>query len=183
MLYFAYGSNMLRQRISHPLRVPGAMWLQPGYVTGRKLAFHKRSRDGSGKCDIPVSACLSDRVYGVVYDVPAAEVAALDAAEAVGFGYRRTSIKVLSNDRPPLTAHTYLGEPAFLDSSLSPYRWYKELVLCGARQNGLPDAVLDAIHQLPALEDPRPGRPTALEAAQVLETYWGTVLRQPVSSA
>lgn len=182
MLYFAYGSNMLRERISHPLRVPGAMWLQIGYVSGRKIAFHKRSRDGSGKCDIPVSSCSSDRVYGVVYVVPAEEVAALDTAEAVGFGYVRASIQVLSDDRPPLTAQTYLGDPAFLDPGLSPYRWYKELVLCGARQNDLPETVLKAIARVPALDDPNPGRPAAREAAQALENYWNQIHRQPVAS-
>ncbi len=177
MLYFAYGSNMLRERLCHLRRVPGAKWLKTGYVTGRKLAFHKRSRDGSGKCDIPLSKNPSDRVYGVVYDVPEEQVASLDAAEALGFGYIRTSIEIYFDDgAPPVTAATYLGDPPFLDPSLSPYSWYKELVLCGARQNGFPQTVLDAIARISALPDPDQNRPTALEAAEALRAYRDALL-------
>lgn len=180
MLYFAYGSNMLRERLCHPRRVPGARWLQTGYVTGRRLAFHKRSRDGSGKCDIPLSKLSPDRVYGVVYDVPEEQIARLDAAEALGFGYRRASLEILSEDFPPLTAEAYLGDAPFLDPTLSPYTWYKELVLCGARQNGFHPSILDAIAKAPALPDPQPDRPTAVEAAQALRAYRESLVEERV---
>lgn len=169
MLYFAYGSNMLKERICHPRRVPGAQWVQAGYVTGRKLAFHKRSWDGSGKCDIPLSSNPSDRVYGVVYHVPKEEVAALDRAEALGAGYRRERIEVLSDEGPFLFADAYLADPQFIESSLLPYTWYKELVLRGAQQNGFQQSVLEEIAGVPAVPDPDPTRITAIEAAEALQ--------------
>lgn len=176
MLYFAYGSNMLRERICHPNRVPGARWLQTGYVIGRKLAFHKRSKDGSGKCDIPLSGRSTDRVYGVVYEVPEEQMGALDAVEALGHGYCRTTIEVLSEDLSPLTADVYLGDPPYLDPALSPYTWYKDLVLCGARQNGFSQQLLNAIADVPALDDPLPNRPAAREAAEAMKAFRETLL-------
>lgn len=168
MLYFAYGSNMLRERLCHPRRVPGAKRLQSGYVVGRALAFHKRSIDGSGKCDIPRSANPAERVYGVVYLVPDEQIPPLDAAEDIGSGYLRKPIEIFSETAPPITAEAYIAQQSFIDPGRSPYDWYKNLVLLGARQNGFPKAILEFIERVPAIPDPKPNRPQALEALQVL---------------
>lgn len=169
MLYFAYGSNMLKERIRHPLRVPGARWLKTGYVTGRKLAFHKRSQDGSGKCDVAFSDNPSDRVYGVVYDVPEDQVPALDKAEALGAGYRRGRIEVFCEGSPSFFAETYLADPNYIDPTLCPYTWYKELVLQGARQNHLSADIIEEISAVSAWTDPDSDRATAIEASEALK--------------
>jgi gamma-glutamylcyclotransferase len=56
MKYFAYGSNILEEWLHN--RVSDAKFFDIGYVTGRRLRFHKRSTDGSVKCDIPESSII-----------------------------------------------------------------------------------------------------------------------------
>jgi hypothetical protein len=49
MQYFAYGSNMSLRRLR--TRVPSAVKLGNATLFGHQLKFHKRSQDGSAKCD------------------------------------------------------------------------------------------------------------------------------------
>ena len=86
MKYFAYGSNMLEERLQSSKRVPGATFLAIGSVRGYRLRFHKRSTDKSGKCDIVKTDSAEDVVYGVVFKVPEDQLGKLDRAEGVGHG-------------------------------------------------------------------------------------------------
>jgi hypothetical protein len=47
--YFAYGSNMETARLRE--RMPSAKPLGVAKLSGHELRFHKRSKDGSGKCN------------------------------------------------------------------------------------------------------------------------------------
>lgn len=49
ILYFAYGSNMSSARLR--ARVPSCRPIGIAFLPGHELRFHKRSKDGSGKCD------------------------------------------------------------------------------------------------------------------------------------
>jgi len=60
ILYFAYGSNMLSARLQE--RAPSATAIAIGKISGHRLCWHKRSRDGSGKCDAEVSENVKDCV-------------------------------------------------------------------------------------------------------------------------
>jgi gamma-glutamylcyclotransferase len=60
MKYFAYGSNMLTERLR--ARVGGAAALSKVCVCGYRVRFHKRSDDGSGKCNIIETGSHEDRV-------------------------------------------------------------------------------------------------------------------------
>jgi hypothetical protein len=77
--YFAYGSNMLNKRLVE--RVPSALVRAIGYIEGYTIRFNKRSKDGSGKCNLVKTEDKNDRVYGVVYDFPDADKPALDKYE------------------------------------------------------------------------------------------------------
>ena len=57
-----------------------------------------------------------------------------------------------------LEADLYVARPQAIDSGLSPFDWYKELVLSGARENGLSRDYLDAIEAVPSVADPEPER-------------------------
>ena len=59
---FAYGSNMLTARLRE--RVSSAAAVGIGRLPGHVLKWHKRSRDGSGKCDIE-STGLNEEVVWV----------------------------------------------------------------------------------------------------------------------
>lgn len=58
--YFAYGSNMLTERLI--ARTPSARPVGTSLLPGHRLTFHKRGRDGSGKCDAFETAHLHRRL-------------------------------------------------------------------------------------------------------------------------
>ena len=84
MKYFAYGSNMLRERLLK--RVPGATVTGLASVRGRILRFQKKSSDGSAKCDLARTQCDDDQAWGVLFEIPEAQIAVLDDAEGLGKG-------------------------------------------------------------------------------------------------
>ena len=53
----------------------------------------------------------------------------------------------------------YLATPDYIDDSLKPYGWYKDFVLAGARQHGLPpEYIAKYIQSVEATEDPNKTR-------------------------
>jgi hypothetical protein len=154
MYYFGYGSNMLTPRIQ--ARVPSATPVATAVLPNHALRFHKRSRDGSGKCNIVPAASLraSDPVvYGVVFDVSSADLQALDEAEQRGRGYVRTDVTVHAPSSS-VSAFAYAAQPAYIDDALLPYDWYHALVLAGARQHSLPDWYVADLAAPPSYPDP-----------------------------
>lgn len=164
--YFAYGSNMLERRLRAPKRVPGARFLAVGSVKGRRLAFHKLSSDESGKCDIPLSDDPTSVVHGVLYEVPEAQLTALDSAEGAGSGYIPGTIDVLRDDGTSVSAIVYLADPSAIQPQRAPYTWYHAFVVAGAREHGLPPDYISEIERVVAIPDPDTARAT--RAARVL---------------
>jgi gamma-glutamylcyclotransferase len=91
-LYFAYGSNMSTLRLA--VRVPSARRLCIGRLPEHRLMFHKKSSDGSGKCDAFCTGNTSDFVIGVLFDINESEKKALDNAEGLGKGYMEKEVVV-----------------------------------------------------------------------------------------
>ncbi|QIT54022.1 gamma-glutamylcyclotransferase [Aquisalimonas sp. 2447] len=148
--YFAYGSNMLPARLLE--RTPSAVPVGVARLSGHAMRFHHVSRgDGTAKCNIvPANA---GHVWGVVYDLPAAEQPALDRAEDLGSGYEIEERRVLAGD-DSLTVFCYVALPGTIDPAASPFRWYRDIVLAGARLHRFPDDYLRRIAGEPAIEDP-----------------------------
>ncbi|MBI5769670.1 MAG: gamma-glutamylcyclotransferase [Verrucomicrobia bacterium] len=166
MKYFAYGSNMLRERLLK--RVPGATVIGLASVRGRILRFQKKSSDGSAKCDLATTQCYDDQAWGVLFEIPDAQIAVLDDAEGLGKGYAREPIQVRREDGQVVESTAYLATPDAVVPNLQPYEWYRNLVVTGARQNNLPAAYIAALEATPAIPDPLPRRKTRLEALEVL---------------
>jgi gamma-glutamylcyclotransferase len=167
MKYFAYGSNMLLERVL--ARVPDATVLGAASVTGRRLRFDKCSKDGSGKCNIPEVNDPTAIVHGVLFEVPEHQLPALNRAEGEGYGYEQTTIDVsFAGSATP--ALVYLAQADHTNSQLSPYDWYHDLVVAGARQNSLPAAYVLSIAAVKAKFDPEPTRKTRIEAIELLKT-------------
>jgi len=151
----AYGSNL------HPIRmeerVPSARVLGVVNLPELRLAFHKRSNDGSGKCLLHESRASVDHAYGVLYELDPAQKAGLDAAEGSGKGYFEQQVRVPLNgmDYP---SFIYMASSTHIDNSLLPYHWYKSLVLVGARFHGLPVEYIATIESVGSIEDPDPVR-------------------------
>ncbi len=151
VLSFAYGSNMLAARLRQ--RVPGARLLGPAMLPGHGLRWHKAGADGSGKCDVVASP--HEQVHGVLWLIPQAQKALLDAAEGLGQGYTERRLTVLHAGREHL-AWTYCALQ--VQDGLLPYAWYHALVLAGAREQGLPAAYCAALAAQAVRPDPDAGR-------------------------
>ena len=156
--YFAYGSNMLLARLRE--RTPSAVAVGRGVLAGHRLAFHKVGRDGSGKCDIHAGDAAGSVVHGVLFHLHPGEKAALDEAEGLGRGYgiRRVEIETAAGR---IQAFSYYATR--IEAGLRPFHWYRDLVLAGAREHGLPERYIDRIAAVPAVADPDPARSRAAE--------------------
>jgi len=146
-LYFAYGSNLLWQRMA--TRVPSARRLCVASADGFRLCFGKPGRDGSGKATLVASA--GSRAWGVVYTIDPAHWARLDACEP---GYRRVELRVTYASREQLAAAAYLAPETAADPI--PFAWYKRCLVEGAREHGLPAAYIAELERLPERPDPGP---------------------------
>ena len=135
-LYFAYGSNMATARLC--ARTPSARVVGTAKLPRHALRWHKLGKDGSGKCDISFVGDAADEVvWGVVYRIGLNEREALDRIEGVGIGYhtREVSVGTVSGE---LAVRTYQAIPSRIDPTLRPLRWYRDWVLAGAKEHGLP---------------------------------------------
>jgi gamma-glutamylcyclotransferase len=142
-LYFGYGSNMLTRRLADPRRAPSARALGVGYVEKHKLTFDKISRgtrQNSGKCDMEATGLDADRVYGVLFSIAVEDEASLDREEGLDRGYRKDrQVRVITADGEK-TAVAYIATEK--DPTLLPYPWYRDFVVEGALEHGLPKITL-----------------------------------------
>lgn len=120
-------------------------------LAGHKLCFHKHSEtDGSAKCNILETGRNDDFVLGVLYDIEKSQKPVLDTIEGLGFGYsiKTVSVKI---DGASFEAFTYYATS--IDTTLMPFQWYKQHVLEGARENGMPAEYIKSIEDVEALAD------------------------------
>ena len=87
-------------------------------------------------------------VWGVLFDVACDEKRALDAVEGLGIGYFEKEVRIVTDDRECL-ALTYHANPTSIDAALCPFDWYRDYVVRGAREHGLP---ADYIRELELIE-------------------------------
>jgi gamma-glutamylcyclotransferase len=167
--YFAYGSNMLAERLL--ARCPSARSISIARAIGFDLSFAKRSTaDGSGKAMLAASDKSGATVHGVLFNLDTADLSNLDRLEGVGYGYRREdAFEVIVQDDPPVVAATYMAEPAYVDPNLLPYDWYVNLAIAGARQHRLPSSYIDMLVAISTVADPLPERPSRQDALNLLK--------------
>ncbi|WP_447968658.1 gamma-glutamylcyclotransferase family protein [Nitrospira sp. M1] len=149
MYYFAYGSNLSIRRLRH--RLPSASVVCVASLPGHRLLFHKKSQDGSAKCDAMYTGDADDVVIGVVYEIETVEKPRLDIFEERGYGYEEKTVKVSTSQGQQIDAMTYYALD--IDSTLDPYHWYKEHVLRGAREHQFPIAYLQWLERVPSIPD------------------------------
>lgn len=156
MRYFAYGSNLLLARLRE--RTPSARRVGRGKVSAHRLCWHKRGLvDGSGKCDALWTGDAADSVWGAVFELSGVDRPTLDAVEGLGQGYRDTQVHV-ETTRGVLTAFAYVATPDAVDDTLAPFGWYRDLVVAGARESGLPNRYVTALASVAAIADPDQAR-------------------------
>lgn len=157
MRYAAYGSNL------HPLRLAertsSARLLGTRFLRHWSLNFHKRGRDNSAKCN---ASLRTGGLLVAVYELSSSDKSLLDRIE--GPGYRTDSMNVPGFGQ----CFTYLARESHIDSSLTPYDWYKELVLLGCAHFRPPESYVRSISAIDAETDP--------DAARA-QSMWQTVRR------
>lgn len=151
MQYFAYGSNMLTARLRS--RAPSCSVLTVAYLPGHSLQWHKKSKDGSGKCDAYATDNPGDVVWGVVFEIDPKDKPCLDHAEGCGHGYREQNVKVLDVCGHELDVFTYVAEEDAVELTRRPYSWYRDIVLAGAREHRLAPDYIEAIAHVSVTED------------------------------
>lgn len=140
MRYAAYGSNLHPVRLC--ARVSSAASVGIAMAPGWTLAFHKRGKDGSGKCNI---AAGPGSVFFAVFDIDDRGKALLDKAEGLGFGYQATHVELPGFGK----CFSYIASESHIQEELDPYSWYKELVIVGLEYHQAPSDYLENIRAIP----------------------------------
>jgi len=154
MLYFAYGSNLLVERLR--LHAPSARFAGIGALAGWKRSFRLRSQDGSAKCDA-VHDARSGQLHGALYDLTAMERECLDAWEGLGSMYRRLNA-VVQTGGIEAEVFFYVGNQSHVDHSLRPYDWYVASLIAGVRRHQLPASIETELAETVCWKDPDPER-------------------------
>jgi gamma-glutamylcyclotransferase len=102
--YFAYGSNMSLARLR--ARVPSTKFISLAMLSGHELRFHKRSDDGSAKCDAYEPGNPDSEVTGILYTINDTEKRNLNLAEWLGYGYDIKEVVLMLADGNQVTAFT-----------------------------------------------------------------------------
>lgn len=143
--YFAYGSNMNWQQMQR--RCPSSRFVCVARLADYQFGItrHSRLRDCGTANVIPAR---DGEVWGIVYDVSDADLAALDGFED---GYRRERLPVfaLGNGTEPLEVLIYVAE---IETNVPPSNAeYKRLIIEGAKHWSLPPAYISLLEEIPAL--------------------------------
>ncbi|XP_017345608.1 gamma-glutamylcyclotransferase b isoform X1 [Ictalurus punctatus] len=145
-LYFAYGSNLLKERLQ--LNNPSATRHCVAKLQDYKLVFgnHKgveSKRWHGGVASIEPSG--RGTVWGVVWRINTAHMTHLDRQEGVRSGvYSPVSVNVLSHGHI-LTCRTYIMNSR-VQALPSPH--YLKVIMMGAEQNRLPKAYQDKLKSI-----------------------------------
>jgi len=150
MLNFAYGSNLLAERLL--ARVPQARFVCVGHIPGWRFALNIRSTDGSAKANAFHTGRAEDILYGALYELDEAGKAVLDRYEEVGDAYRIEHARA-ETATGPRQVYLYAGNEHRFVENLPPYDWYLGFILAGARQRGLPAEFIQSLALIRAAPD------------------------------
>ena len=149
--YFAYGSNLHPVRLIE--RVPSAVLIGVCELPGFRLTFHKKSNDGSSKCNMFSASKETDVVHGAIYEINNEHKQNLDKFEGKGYGYIDTQISIL-HDETQYNCFTYIAQQSHIVDNLAPYHWYKNMVILGAKYLNFPTNYVSLIESVISKEDP-----------------------------
>ena len=146
MYYFAYGSNMSWPQMQR--RCPSAGFVCVARLANYQFGITRHSRlRGCGTANVfPIDA---QEVWGIVYEVSAADLVILDGFED---GYRRETLPVwaLADGKQPLNALVYIAE---IEKDVPlPSAQYKLLILDGAKHWNLPAPYLSMLEKIQAIK-------------------------------
>lgn len=132
MYYFAYGSNMDKQRMKERKITFSDVERRAAHLSGYHLEFNKVANDNPLEGYANIVPDGSGLVEGVLYNIDAASLPKLDKCEGYPDEYLKISIKVLlPSDGQKVCAITYIANPKKIGEGLKPRRCYLEYLLAG----------------------------------------------------
>ncbi|XP_076109211.1 gamma-glutamylcyclotransferase-like [Mytilus galloprovincialis] len=147
-LYFAYGSNLLKQRLQ--LKNPTAVYKTTAKLMDFRLSFFitinpKTSRWNGAAATI--APAKGSSVWGTVWELSVEDIPSLDRQEGI---YKALNVDVISEDRSPLTCRTYLLEPTTVPSDwdMRPSPQYMDIIIRGAIQSNLPEEYISQLKNI-----------------------------------
>jgi gamma-glutamylcyclotransferase (GGCT)/AIG2-like uncharacterized protein YtfP len=138
--YFAYGSNLCVEQM---IQRTGPMDEEErpciARLPGYRLVFNMRGDDGQVYANITQTG---DGVIGVLYHCGEAALARLDVYEE---GYDRRRVTVTLASGATRDAMAYVARPECTTDEGAPSARYLEIILRGAKRQGLPAAYIASI--------------------------------------
>lgn len=133
---FAYGRNMSSAAFTD--RLDTAEKVTRGVLLDHQLVFNRKGsyRDGGVASVVPAEG---KRVYGIIWKVPAADLADLDEIEDVPAAYKRVTKTVNSLDGEKHSCEVYVSIP---EGNLEPDPEYLNLLIEAAENADLPQDYL-----------------------------------------
>lgn len=150
MYYFSYGSNLHPVRLTK--RISSAKLVSAVCVNNYKLKFHKKSKDGSAKCNLIETSDEKDQIFGAIYEIDTAQKAILDGFEGLGSGYFEHRVQIVKENNT-FDCFTYIAQQSFIVDNMLPYNWYKEMVVIGAEYLQVADEYIAEIESNPSIDD------------------------------
>ncbi len=127
--YFAYGSNMNRERVVQ--RGMGFEGLEPGTLANYSLIFNKRSVKQPGTASANVMEDYGSVTEGVVYKLKhPSEIEMMDPYESYPICYNRM-VMPISTREVMVDAWVYVANEAYVETGLKPAGWYLNHLLEG----------------------------------------------------
>lgn len=141
-LYFAFGSNLLKQRLQ--LKNPTAAFFTTGRLKDYELKFGFWGAEASSWHGgvATIEHCPGTEVWGVIWILSKENLSSLDEQEAVAKGAYSPLEVCVETKQGSLICRTYQMNN-FKASPPSPQ--YKEVLCLGAEQNGLPEEYLNRL--------------------------------------
>ena len=128
MKYFAYGSNMNKDRMTK--RKINFTSQQFAKLADYKLIFNKKAKGGDYTYANIVSSD-NDFIEGILYEFPDNEISSLDKAEGFPNHYDKIQVTVTDKNDNSITATTYVAKDDKIANGLYPTKEYLSHLFAG----------------------------------------------------
>jgi gamma-glutamylcyclotransferase len=134
--YFAFGANM-NSKIFRVRRGMHPTSVEPAQLHGYKLVFDHPGLPVVEPAFANVEEDANSTIHGVLYHMTRNEMALLNKMEGGG-AYKNLELEVIGAKSGPQTAHVFWSPNTGI-THLNPSRRYMQVLIEGAREQGLPD--------------------------------------------
>ncbi|XP_048731862.2 gamma-glutamylcyclotransferase-like [Ostrea edulis] len=147
--YFAYGSNLLRQRLT--LQNPSAEFQDVGKLQNFRLIFKSPADPQKSRwrgAAATIEPHPEGSVWGVIWQLDERDKASLDRQEGI---YDAISVDIITPDNKTYSdCRTYVMQKSYItdkfDNRPSPH--YKDVLVKGAQQNHIPQTYIEFLQNI-----------------------------------